>query len=276
MFYHYLDAKKLHDINVNKKLAFVRLKLTNKNLADDPSIADKEKFDSKLNERRQDADEFYSRLNPELNTGSGLSEELQNIMRQALAGMKIDRKHLHIKDILLMPDNWQCPFFDAWDTAFHCIPLAMVDPTFAKNQVFKIEQKMYGREDLQFLERVFQKLSLNSLWWVNQKDASGQNAFDGGFLVHDNFGLLNQSEPLLTGGSLGQADGTAWMAFFALNMFNMALELAKNNQANEDIASKFFEHFLFISEAMTFGTPHNEQSSLWNSKDGFYYSPKSW
>ncbi|CAH7687191.1 hypothetical protein PPACK8108_LOCUS21939 [Phakopsora pachyrhizi] len=150
-------------------------------------------------------------------------------------------------------------------------PLLQAWATF---RVFKIERKMYGREDLQFLERVFQKLLLNSLWWVNQKDASGQNVFDGGFLVHDNFGLLNQSEPLLTGGSLGQADGTAWMAFFALNMFNMALELAKNNQANEDIASKFFEHFLFISEAMTFGTPHNEQSSLWNSKDGFYYSPK--
>ncbi|CAH7676987.1 hypothetical protein PPACK8108_LOCUS12097 [Phakopsora pachyrhizi] len=128
---------------------------------------------------------------------------------------------------------------------------------WATFRVFKIEWKMYGREDLQFLGRVFQKLLLNSTWWVNQKDDSRQNS-------------------LLTGGSLGQADGTAWMAFFALNMLNMALELAKNNQVNEDIASKFFEHFLFISEAMTFGNPHNEQSSLWNSKDGFYCNAISW
>ncbi|KAI8451432.1 hypothetical protein BY996DRAFT_6432152 [Phakopsora pachyrhizi] len=141
---------------------FVRLKLTNKSLADDPSIADKEKFDSKLNERRQDADEFYSRLNPGGNTGSGLSEELRNIMRQALAGILWNKQFYH------------------FDTAFHCIPLAMVDQTFARNQlwnfsninppvqawetfrVFKIEWKMYGREDLQFLEMVFQKLLLNS------------------------------------------------------------------------------------------------------------------
>ncbi|CAH7690624.1 hypothetical protein BY996DRAFT_8422515 [Phakopsora pachyrhizi] len=111
---------------------------------------------------------------------------------------------------------------------------------------------------------------------ILRKDASGQNVFDGGFLGHDNIGLFNQSEPLLTGGSLGQADGTALMAFFALIMLNMALELAKNNQVNEDISSKFFEHFLLISEAMNFGNPHNEQSSLWNSKDGFYYKAISW
>ncbi|CAH7685610.1 Six-hairpin glycosidase-like protein [Phakopsora pachyrhizi] len=325
--------------------AVVRLKLTNKSLAEDPSIADEEKFDSKLDERRQDADEFYSRLNPGGNTGSGLSEDLRNIMRQALAGMlwnkqfyhfvqrdwingdpgqppppperkwvrNIDWKHLHIEDILSMPDKWEYPFFAAWDTAFHCIPLAMVDPTFAKNQldimtrewymkpdgslpayewnfsdvnppvhawatfrVFKIERKMYGREDLQFLERVFQKLLLNFTWWVNRKDASGQNVFEGGFLGLDNIGLFNRSEPLPTGGSLRQADGTAWMAFFALNMLNMALELAKHNQVYEDIASKFFEHFLFISEAMTFGNPHDEQSSLWNDEDGFYYDAISW
>jgi hypothetical protein len=183
-----------------------------------------------------------------------------------------DWKHLHIEDILSMPDKWEYPFFAAWDTAFHCIPLAMVDPAFAKKQldlltrewymkpdgqipayewnfsdvnppvhawatfrVFKIERKLFGREDLKFLERVFQKLLLNftyasslylvllSLlisisWWVNRKDQGGHNVFEGGFLGLDNIGAFNRSEPLPTGGVLRQADGTAWMAFFCLNM----------------------------------------------------------
>lgn len=321
--------------------AVVRFKLTNKTSEEDPSIADEESFDIKLEERREDADEFYARFNP----GSGLSEDLRNIMRQALGGMlwtkqfyyfvqkewiegdpgqpapppgrkwirNKDWKHMHIEDILSMPDKWEYPFFAAWDTAFHCIPLAMVDPSYAKNQldimtrewymkpdgalpayewnfsdvnppvhawatfrVFKIERKMYGREDLPFLERVFQKLLLNFTWWVNRKDASGQNVFEGGFLGLDNIGVFNRSEPLPTGGTLRQADGTAWMGFFALNMLNMALELAKHNPVYEDIASKFFEHFLFISEAMTFGDPNDEQSSLWNDDDGFYYDAISW
>ncbi|MBW0485669.1 hypothetical protein O181_025384 [Austropuccinia psidii MF-1] len=320
--------------------AVVRLKLTDKTVDEDLSIADEEKFDQNIEDRRQDADEFYARLNP-----GGLSEDLRNIMRQALAGMLWTKqfyhfvqrewitgdpgqpappperksvrnrewKHMHIEDILSMPDKWEYPFFAAWDTAFHCIPLAMIDPAFAKNQldimtrewymkpdgalpayewnfsdvnppvhawatfrVFKIERKMYGREDLAFLERVFQKLLLNFTWWVNRKDASGQNVFEGGFLGLDNIGLFNRSEPLPTGGSLRQADGTAWMAFFALNMLNMALELAKHNPVYEDIASKFFEHFLFISEAMTFGDPYDEQCSLWNETDGFYYDAISW
>ncbi|KAG0149382.1 hypothetical protein CROQUDRAFT_330424 [Cronartium quercuum f. sp. fusiforme G11] len=322
--------------------AVVRFKLTNKALAEDPSIADEEAFDVKLEERRQDSDEFYARFNP---SGAGISEDLRNIMRQALAGMLWTKqfyyfvqkewirgdpgqpappperkwirnkewKHMYIEDILSMPDKWEYPFFAAWDTAFHCIPLAMVDPAYAKNQldimtrewymkpdgalpayewnfsdvnppvhawatfrVFKIERKMHGRGDLPFLERVFQKLLLNFTWWVNRKDASGHNVFEGGFLGLDNIGLFNRSEPLPTGGTLRQADGTAWMGFFALNMLNIALELAKHNPVYEDIASKFFEHFLFISEAMTFGDPHDEQSSLWNDEDGFYYDAISW
>lgn len=325
--------------------AVVRFKLTNQTLAQDPTISDEEKFDQNLEDRRQDADEFYARFNPGGGAASGLSEDLRNIMRQALAGMlwtkqfyyfvqrewisgdpgqpappperKFIRnrewKHMYIEDVLSMPDKWEYPFFAAWDTAFHCIPLAMVDPAYAKNQldimtrewymkpdgalpayewnfsdvnppvhawatfrVFKIERKMYGREDLAFLERVFQKLLLNFTWWVNRKDASGQNVFEGGFLGLDNIGLFNRSEPLPTGGSLRQADGTAWMAFFSLNMLNMALELAKHNPVYEDIASKFFEHFLFISEAMTFGDPNDEQCSLWNDEDGFYYDAISW
>ncbi|POW01560.1 hypothetical protein PSHT_12468 [Puccinia striiformis] len=333
------------DVPPHGGCAVVRFKFTNQTLQQDPSISDEEKFDQHLEDRRQDADEFYARLNPGEGAVGGLSEDLRNIMRQALAGMlwtkqfyyfvqrewiagdpgqppppperkyirNRDWKHMYIEDILSMPDKWEYPFFAAWDTAFHCIPLAMVDPAYAKNQldimtrewymkpdgalpayewnfsdvnppvhawatfrVFKIERKMYGREDLPFLERVFQKLLLNFTWWVNRKDASGQNVFEGGFLGLDNIGLFNRSEPLPTGGSLRQADGTAWMAFFALNMLNMALELAKHNPVYEDIASKFFEHFLFISEAMTFGDSNDEQSSLWNDEDGFYYDAISW
>lgn len=143
-------------------------------------------------------------------------------------------------------------------------------------RVFKIERKLFGREDLDFLERVFQKLLLNFTWWVNRKDAGGNNVFEGGFLGLDNIGPFNRSEPLPTGGTLRQADGTAWMAFFALNMLNIALELAKHNPTYEDIASKFFEHFLYISDAMTYPGAGDEQLSLWNDNDGFYYDAISW
>ncbi|KAJ3551800.1 hypothetical protein NM688_g4505 [Phlebia brevispora] len=206
-----------------------------------------------------------------------------------------------------MPDKWEYPFFAAWDTAFHCIPLAIVDPAFAKKQldlltrewymkpdgqipayewnfgdvnppvhawatfrVFKIERKVYGTEDLSFLERVFQKLLLNFTWWVNRKDQGGNNVFEGGFLGLDNIGVFNRSEPLPTGGRLRQSDGTAWMAFYCLNMLNIALELAKHNPVYEDIASKFFEHFIFISDAMTYRSGEGEVS-LWSEQDGMYY-----
>lgn len=170
---------------------------------------------------------------------------------------------------------------------------------WATFRVFKIERKMYGREDIGFLERVFQKLLMNFTWWVNRKDAGGNNVFEGGFLGLDNIGLFNRSEPLPTGtsvhmtwtrpqiadscnsfpyvgGVLRQADGTAWMAFYCLNMLNMALELAKHNPSYEDIASKFFEHFLFISDAMTFKSGDVDNVSLWNEEDGFYYDAISW
>lgn len=130
---------------------------------------------------------------------------------------------------------------------------------------------MYGREDIGFLERVFQKLLMNFTWWVNRKDAGGLNVFEGGFLGLDNIGIFNRSEPLPTGGTLRQADGTSWMAFYCLNMLNMALELAKHNPSYEDIASKFFEHFVFISDAMTFRSGDHAATSLWNEEDGFYY-----
>ncbi|CRK18429.1 hypothetical protein BN1708_012332 [Verticillium longisporum] len=222
-------------------------------------------------------------------------------------------KHMHCDDILSMPDSWEYPFFAAWDSAFHCIPLAMIDPDFAKKQLdlftrewychpngqlpayewnfgdvnppvhawatfrtFKIERKLYGRQDLDFLERVFQKLLLNFTWWVNRKDSEGKNVFEGGFLGLDNIGLFNRSEPLPTGGSLEQADSTGWMAFYCLSMLNIALELAKHRRTYEDIASKFFEHFIFISDAMTFRTGDKDEKSLWNDEDGFYYDAISW
>ncbi|KAJ7783099.1 glycoside hydrolase family 63 protein [Mycena metata] len=314
--------------------AVVRLKLTPLNPKKDPSLEDEILFDDAVEARRQEADEFYESL-----VFGPISEDLKQIMRQALGGMlwtkqyykfiqkewiegdpsqpappperkfirNRDWRHMHIADILSMPDKWEYPFFAAWDTAFHCIPLAVVDPAFAKKQldlltrewymkpdgqipayewnfsdvnppvhawatfrVFKIERKLTGKEDLAFLERVFQKLLLNFTWWVNRKDKGGNGVFEGGFLGLDNIGAFNRSEPLPTGGDLRQADGTAWMAFYCLNMLNMALELAKHNPVYEDIASKFFEHFIFISDAMTYKEGDNELS-LWNEEDGMYY-----
>lgn len=146
---------------------------------------------------------------------------------------------------------------------------------WATFRVFKIERKLYGRQDLDFLERVFQKLLLNFTWWVNRKDKDGKNVFEGGFLGLDNIGLFNRSEPLPTGGVLEQADSTGWMAFYSLCMLNIALELAKHRRIYEDIASKFFEHFIYISDAMTFKSGKDEMS-LWNEEDGFYYDAISY
>lgn len=314
--------------------AVVRLKLTPLSPNKDRSLEDECAFDDVVEERREEANEFYSSL-----LFGPISDDLKQVMRQALGGMLWTKqfyyfvqkewiegdpaqpppppgrqhirnkhwRHMHIEDILSMPDKWEYPFFAAWDTAFHCIPLAVVDPVFAKKQldiltrewymkpdgqipayewnfsdvnppvhawatfrVFKIERKLTGREDIPFLERVFQKLLLNFTWWVNRKDSGGNNVFEGGFLGLDNIGVFNRSEPLPTGGNLRQADGTAWMAFYCLNMLNIALELAKHNAVYEDIASKFFEHFIFIADAMTYKSGDNE-SSLWNEKDGMYY-----
>lgn len=300
---------------------------------------DEELFDDIMEMRRQEADEFYYRISP-----LPMADDLRNIQRQAFAGMlwckqyyhfiwehwangdpgmpppppgrKTIRnqhwKHMYLDDILSMPDSWEYPFFAAWDSAFHCIPLAMIDPEFAKKQLdlftrewymhpngqlpayewnfgdvnppvhawstfrtFKIERKMYGREDLDFLERVFQKLLLNFTWWVNRKDFDGKNVFEGGFLGLDNIGLFNRSDPLPTGGVLEQADSTGWMAFYCLCMLNIALELAKHRRTYEDIASKFFEHFILISDAMRFRSG-GEEKSLWNDEDGFYYDAISW
>ena len=288
-------------------------------------------FDSILQTRLSEADEFYQRIAP-----TSISADAQNVQRQAFAGMlwtkqfyhyivedwlkgdptqpppqrkyarNADWTHLYNDDILSMPDKWEFPWFAAWDLAFHTIPLATIDPDFAKRQldrltrewymhpngqipayewqfsdvnppveawatwrVYQIEKQVYDRADTDFLERVFQKLLLNFTWWVNRKDADGNNVFQGGFLGLDNIGIFDRSAKLPTGGYIEQSDGTSWMAMYCLSMLAIALELAKDNPPYEDIASKFFEHFLHIAEAMN----HigNTQLSLWDEADSFYY-----
>ena len=219
-------------------------------------------------------------------------------------GRNTEWGHLYNRDVLSMPDKWEYPWFAAWDLAFHMIPFARIDPEFAKEQlvlmtrewymhpngqlpayefafgdvnppvhawaawrVYKIAVDANGNRDGVFLARMFNKLLLNFTWWVNRKDAEGRNLFSGGFLGLDNIGVFDRSKPLPTGGHLEQADGTAWMAFFCATMLSMALELAKTEPAYEDMASKFFEHFVHITDAMNSlgGT------GLWDEQDGFFY-----
>jgi len=214
-----------------------------------------------------------------------------------------DWRHLYNRDVISVCDKWEYPWYAAWDLAFHMIPFARIDPEFAKQQLVLMLREWYmhpngqipayefafsdvnppvhawscwrvyklsaprGQRDRVFLARCFQKLMLNFTWWVNRKDTHGKNIFSGGFLGMDNIGLFDRSQPLPTGGHLEQADGTAWMAFYCATMLSMALELASEDPAYEDVASKFFEHFIAIADAMnTLGG-----TGLWNEEDGFYY-----
>ena len=226
-------------------------------------------------------------------------------------GRNSDWDHLVNCDVVSMPDKWEYPWYAAWDLAFHCIPLAHIDPDFAKQQlllltrewymhpngqipayewafgdvnppvhawatwrVFQIDRKERGdKGDLAFLERVFHKLMLNFTWWVNRKDAEGRNVFQGGFLGLDNIGVFDRSSQLPTGGHLDQADGTSWMAMYALNLMRIAIELSLHNHAYEDIASKFFEHFLHIAYALgNIGMDGGEGGvGLWDDEDKFFY-----
>ncbi len=219
------------------------------------------------------------------------------------SGRNSDWPHLFNRDIISMPDKWEYPWFAAWDLAFHMIPFARIDPHFAKDQLNLFLREWYmhpngqipayewnfsdvnppvhawacwrvykmtgarGARDRVFLARVFQKLLVNFTWWVNRKDPGGKHIFAGGFLGLDNIGLFDRSKPLPTGGQLEQADGTAWMAFYCSTMLAMALELAEEDPAYEDIASKFFEHFVAIADA----TNHLGGTGLWHEGDGFYY-----
>ena len=221
-------------------------------------------------------------------------------------GRNHEWNHLYNADVISMPDKWEYPWYAAWDLAFHCIPLALVDSDFAKEQltlmlrewymhpngqipayewalgdvnppvhawsawrVYKIDKKRNGKGDLQFLKRVFHKLMLNFTWWVNRKDADGMNIFQGGFLGLDNIGVFDRSAPLPTGGYIEQSDGTSWMAMYTLNLLAIALELATEDSAYEDVASKFWEHFIYIAHAMSHRG--DEHMGLWNQEDGFFY-----
>lgn len=290
-------------------------------------------FANTLSVRQREADEFYATVTPE-----GLSTDAQNVMRQALAGMLWSKQYYHYDvsrwlkgdpqqpsppsereqgrnhewshlfnaDVISMPDKWEYPWYAAWDLAFHCIPLALVDSQFAKEQlilmlrewymhpngqlpayewafgdvnppvhawaawrVYKIEEKRQGVADRKFLERVFHKLLLNFTWWVNRKDAEGRNVFQGGFLGLDNIGVFDRSAPLPTGGHIEQSDATSWMGMYCLNMLTIALELAREDAAYEDVASKFFEHFVYICRAIN--NLGGEGIELWNREDGFFY-----
>jgi hypothetical protein len=289
-------------------------------------------FDAMFAQRQHEADEFYARFSPKT-----ISDDARGVMRQAFAGLlwskqfyhldvkrwiegdptepappavrKVGRDHewthLYNEDVISMPDKWEYPWYAAWDLAFHMIPLAMIDPEFAKSQlilflrewymhpngqipayewafgdvnppvhawavwrVYKIDRRVTGVADRLFLERAFQKLLLNFTWWVNRKDAEGKNVFQGGFLGLDNIGVFDRSAPLPGGGHLEQSDGTSWMAMYCLNMLAIALELSQDNQAYEDVASKFFEHFVYIAKAMN---ELGEGITLWDEQDGFYY-----
>jgi hypothetical protein len=213
---------------------------------------------------------------------------------------------LYNADVISMPDKWEYPWYAAWDLAFHCVPLALVDSEFAKEQlmlmvrewymhpngqlpayewalgdvnppvhawaawrVYKIEKKRRGVGDRTFLQRIFHKLLLNFTWWVNRKDTEGRNVFQGGFLGLDNVGVFDRSKPLPTGGFIEQADGTGWMAMYCLNLLAIAMELAGEDQAYEDVASKFWEHFLYIADAIN----HlgSDGAGMWSEEDGFFY-----
>jgi hypothetical protein len=309
----------------------VRLRLTD---APKPSAAPcGDDFDRVFAARRSEADDFYAGIIP-----AKLGEDERRVMRQAFAGLLWSKQfyhldvgrwlrgdpagppppaerrfgrnhqwtHLYNADVVSMPDKWEYPWYAAWDLAFHCIPLALVDAQFAKEQlilmlrewymhpngqipayewafgdvnppvhawaawrVYKIDKKRSGRADRDFLERVFHKLLLNFNWWVNRKDAEGRNVFQGGFLGLDNIGVFDRSAPLPTGGHIEQSDGTSWMGMYCLNMLAIALELARENRVYEDVASKFFEHFVYICDAMN--NLGDEGIELWNREDGFFY-----
>ncbi|MGH3778819.1 MAG: MGH1-like glycoside hydrolase domain-containing protein [Pseudonocardiaceae bacterium] len=297
----------------------VRLRLTAGDSAGDLVAG----FDQVMTARRAEADEFYRALIPaEASTDEAL------MFRQAMAGMLWGKqffhydvarwldgdpagppppsqrrhgrnsawRHLNNADVISMPDPWEYPWYAAWDLAFHCVPLARLDPTFAKNQLLLLLREWYmhpggqlpayewafgdvnppvhawaalrvfeidGSRDFDFLARVFHKLLLNFTWWVNRKDSEGNNVFEGGFLGLDNIGPIDRSAALPLAGILEQSDGTAWMAMYCLNLLEMALVLAEHDRAYEDLATKFFEHFALIASAAHGG--------LWDPTDGFFY-----
>jgi hypothetical protein len=289
-------------------------------------------FDDMMKARRADADEFYRSVIP-----SSLNADAANVMRQALAGMLWSKQfyyydvdqwleehgaahfgtrrrtatrndhwhHMHNADVISMPDKWEYPWYAAWDLAFHCLALTLVDEDFGKQQLdlmlrghylhpsgqipayewnfgdvnppvhawatlftYGVDKARRGKGDVEWLERTFQKLLLNFTWWVNRKDRDGSNVFEGGFLGLDNIGVFDRSAPLPTGGHLEQADGTAWMALFCQNMLEIAGQLAMERPAYADLAIKFVEHFLWIGISMMHA---GGDVGMWDEEDGFFY-----
>ena len=305
----------------------VRIRLSNRANAD--PFHD---FDAIYEERIAEADDYYRSIQP-----PHLNDDERNVQRQAFAGLmwskqlyhysvqlwlegdpafppppaqrkqgrNADWEHLYNIDVLSMPDKWEYPWYAVWDLAFHMIPIALIDPEWAKRQlllvlrewymhpngqipayewnfndvnppvhawavwrVYKIARNQSGHADTDFLEKAFHKLLLNFTWWVNRKDDDGRNIFQGGFLGMDNIGVFDRSQPLPHGGHLEQADSTAWMAMYCLNMLAIALELARFKPVYADVASKFFEHFVHIARAIN---GRRGEHGLWDPEDSFYY-----
>jgi hypothetical protein len=314
----------------------IRARLLDRNPAQNPAPGQGPaggEFEATFEARRKEADEFYDQR-----AFPGMTEDARLVQRQAFAGLLWSKQsyhydvsrwlrgdptqptpdpkryqgrnhewiYLHNSDVISMPDKWEYPWYAAWDLAFHCVAMALIDPDFAKDElilflrewymhpngqlpayewnfsdvnppvhawaawrVYKIAGRIQGKPDRPFLVRVFHKLLLNFTWWVNRKDPEGNNIFEGGFLGLDNIGVFDRSQPLGPGSYFEQSDGTSWMAMFCLDMLSMAMELAHDDPAYEDVASKFFEHFVYISKAMN--DMGGEGIGLWDNKDGFYY-----
>ncbi len=291
-------------------------------------------FDSILDARKKEADDFYNEL-----MNSDGTDEVSRVARQAFAGLLWSKQFYHYnvhqwlkgdpaeptppatrynlrnkewqtlntKEILSMPDKWEYPWFAAWDLAFHCLPLCLVDMDLAKSQLLYLTKEWYmhpngklpayewefndlnppvhaliaweiykkdkeangGKGDVMFLEKIFHKLMLNFTWWVNREDQKGDNIFEGGFLGMDNIGVFDRNAPVPTGGYIEQSDGTSWMAMYSLNLLRIAYELAIDNKAYTDIAAKFYEHFLYIAGAMA--GINTIEDNLWDEQDDFYY-----
>ncbi len=310
------------------KTAVIRLRLKQK-----AAFMEKHTFGAEFEEvfaaRLRDADEFYKALTP-----ASTPKDEANVMRQALAGMLWSKQyfyydvdkwlkehhaspfdpksrgcrnkewfHLMSDHVISMPDKWEYPWYAAWDLAFHCRALLLVDPDFAKEQLDLLLQDIFlhpsgqlsayewnfsdvnppvhawatlvlhnvlkaqGKEDFDFLKRVYNKLLMNFTWWVNRKDRSGKNVFEGGFLGLDNIGVFDRSKELPTGGHLEQADGTAWMALYCQNMAELSIEMAGKDKNYEELVVKFFEHFGWIANSMN----REGEEGMWDEEDGFYY-----